>query len=240
MQGSRGSSAHSLDDPRRATTGGSSTSGASERTTANAQPCQSARPLRERPSRPPRTPRHHRGCQPAAPLAPALAPPHDVPVAVGLVVHAHGVLPRGSLGTWGTRSVPRCRRRCHGQLAPPERTTQERVKPRLAGLVQMRRRGLGPPPGSPGPGPQPAHSTCGSVQIVEERHRKASSGKLAARTSAGRPWRITVDCARGEHDSVVRPWDSAAATSAWGTRRPAEPEGLRDQPAPSVRVHAVR
>src|SRR5215218_8883342 len=33
----------------------------------------------------------------------------------------------------------------------------------------MRRRGLEPPPGYPGPGPQPGAGKCRSVQILQER-----------------------------------------------------------------------
>src|SRR5215217_6586667 len=39
----------------------------------------------------------------------------------------------------------------------------------MRGLRSMRRRGLEPPPGYPGPGPQPGARKCRSVQIVQER-----------------------------------------------------------------------
>src|SRR6187431_3352616 len=42
-------------------------------------------------------------------------------------------------------------------------TVGERRKPRCAGLSLVRRRGLEPPPGYPGPGPQPGASTNSAI-----------------------------------------------------------------------------
>src|SRR3954447_26271353 len=46
---------------------------------------------------------------------------------------------------------------------PQRRAGREREKPRQAGLFEVRRRGLEPPPGYPGPGPQPGASTNSAI-----------------------------------------------------------------------------
>ena len=45
--------------------------------------------------------------------------------------------------------------------------------PQVRGFRTMRRRGLEPPPGYPGPGPQPCHPSVRSVQIVPGRPERA-------------------------------------------------------------------
>ena len=52
---------------------------------------------------------------------------------------------------------------------PPAWALRERETPRRAGLFPMRRRGLEPPPGYPGPGPQPGDPSVLCVQIASER-----------------------------------------------------------------------
>src|SRR5215208_5258573 len=51
-----------------------------------------------------------------------------------------------------------------------DREAREREKPRRAGLLEVRRRGLEPPPGYPGPGPQPDSGGVLSVQTALDRH----------------------------------------------------------------------
>jgi hypothetical protein len=52
---------------------------------------------------------------------------------------------------------------------PGDRLAPEREKPRHAGPSLMRRRGLEPPPGYPGPGPQPGASTNSAIGAGEGR-----------------------------------------------------------------------
>ena len=49
---------------------------------------------------------------------------------------------------------------------------------------------------------------------------------------AWRHWRITVELAPGEHEILVRAWDSSAATQPEERRDAVEPEGLREQRPP--------
>ena len=50
---------------------------------------------------------------------------------------------------------------------------------------------------------------------------------------AWRQWRMTVDLAPGEHEILVRAWDSSAATQPEERRDTVEPEGLREQRPPA-------
>ena len=50
---------------------------------------------------------------------------------------------------------------------------------------------------------------------------------------AWRHWRITVDLAPGEHEIVVRAWDSSAATQPEEGGGAVEPEGVREQRPPA-------
>ena len=50
--------------------------------------------------------------------------------------------------------------------------------PDLRGLRSMRRRGLEPPPGYPGPGPQPGNSTVISVRCVPDRPYRPAAGTM--------------------------------------------------------------
>src|SRR5829696_6161456 len=65
---------------------------------------------------------------------------------------------------WATRMWPSCQRALSEKVAPHRRGRPgEREKPRRAGLSGVRRRGLEPPPGYPGPGPQPGASTNSAI-----------------------------------------------------------------------------
>ena len=61
-----------------------------------------------------------------------------------------------------TAGKPRRRRRSRTRTRPAQATFQKE-KPRLCGAFAMRRRGLEPPPGYPGPGPQPGASTNSAI-----------------------------------------------------------------------------
>jgi len=56
---------------------------------------------------------------------------------------------------------------------------------------------------------------------------------------AWRQWRITVDLAPGDHEIVVRAWDSSAATQPEGEAGLWNPKGYVNNARPRVRVHAV-
>jgi sulfite oxidase len=56
---------------------------------------------------------------------------------------------------------------------------------------------------------------------------------------AWRHWRITVDLAPGDHEIVVRAWDSSAATQPEGAAGLWNPKGYVNNARPRVRVHAV-
>src|SRR5829696_2679773 len=72
---------------------------------------------------------------------------------------------------WATRMWPSCQRALSEKVAPHRRDRpREREKPRRAGLFEVRRRGLEPPPGYPGPGPHPDSGGVLSVQTALERH----------------------------------------------------------------------
>ena len=55
---------------------------------------------------------------------------------------------------------------------------------------------------------------------------------------AWRHWRITVDLAPGEHEIVVRAWDSSAATQPEDEAALWNPKGYVNNARPRVRVHA--
>jgi len=84
---------------------------------------------------------------------------------------------------WATDlGLPGCgpvlRGRCQRMWPPPLAVAREREKPkspatRHAGLSEMRRRGLEPPPGNPGPGPQPGEAGVISVHCVPHRPDRA-------------------------------------------------------------------
>jgi sulfite oxidase len=57
---------------------------------------------------------------------------------------------------------------------------------------------------------------------------------------AWRQWRISVDLAPGEHEILVRAWDSSAATQPEDEAALWNPKGYVNNARPRVRVHAVR
>jgi sulfite oxidase len=57
---------------------------------------------------------------------------------------------------------------------------------------------------------------------------------------AWRHWRATVDLAPGEHEIVVRAWDSSAATQPETEAALWNPKGYANNARPRVRVRAVR
>src|SRR5215207_1814518 len=85
----------------------------------------------------------------------------------------------------------------------PARPTNEKA-PRLAGLSPMRRRGLEPPPGYPGPGPQPGASTNSAIGA-----RAVASIALPTRL----PDNSSVTLA-GAGVSQQRRWSPVVATEA--------------------------
>jgi sulfite oxidase len=56
---------------------------------------------------------------------------------------------------------------------------------------------------------------------------------------AWRHWRITVDLAPGEHEIVVRAWDSSAATQPEDEAALWNPKGYVNNARPRIRVHAA-
>src|SRR5688500_7257721 len=56
---------------------------------------------------------------------------------------------------------------------------------------------------------------------------------------AWRHWRITVDLAQGEHEIVVRAWDSSAATQPEDEAALWNPKGYVNNARPRIRVHAT-
>ena len=56
---------------------------------------------------------------------------------------------------------------------------------------------------------------------------------------AWRQWRIVLDLAPGEHDIVVRAWDSSAATQPESEAALWNPKGYVNNARPHLRVHAV-
>ena len=58
-------------------------------------------------------------------------------------------------------------------------------------------------------------------------------------TWAWRHWRITLDLAPGEHEIVVRAWDSSAATQPESDAALWNPKGYVNNARPHLRIHAV-
>ena len=56
---------------------------------------------------------------------------------------------------------------------------------------------------------------------------------------AWRHWRITVDLAPGEHEIIVRAWDSSAATQPEDAASVWNPKGYVNNARPRVRVRAA-
>jgi sulfite oxidase len=56
---------------------------------------------------------------------------------------------------------------------------------------------------------------------------------------AWRQWRITLDLAPGEHELIVRAWDSSAATQPEDEAALWNPKGYVNNSRPRIRIHAV-
>ena len=81
--------------------------------------------------------------------------------------------------------LPGDRKGCVELPDPARRAYQETKKPRNAGLSRMRRRGLEPPPGYPGPGPQPGNPGVISVQCVQIVQNVRGSGHIGRNGRSG-------------------------------------------------------
>ena len=57
---------------------------------------------------------------------------------------------------------------------------------------------------------------------------------------AWRQWHITVDLVPGEHELVVRAWDSSAATQPQDEAALWNPKGYVNNARPRIRVRAIR
>jgi hypothetical protein len=103
--------------------------------------------------------------KPLRPLPATLAPANHESSAVGVVVDAHRAPGWGTGGEHGCSPV--AIGRCREKLPPSKRSRSRTTKaPRTRGFQKVRRRGLEPPPGYPGPGPQPCNPGVRSVQCV--------------------------------------------------------------------------
>jgi len=92
--------------------------------------------------------------------------------------------------SWGSHPLPHRLYVLSRKPAPPQVVNaQDAKKPRKHGAFPMRRRGLEPPPGYPGPGPQPCHSGVRSVQCVHIVQNVREFGRIGRN---GRP-----GCCRG-------------------------------------------
>ena len=76
---------------------------------------------------------------------------------------------------------------------------------------------------------------------LARRRRDLVAGGAARRPRpwAWRHWRTTVDLAPGEHEIVVRAWDSSAATQPEDEAALWNPKGYVNNARPRVRVHAA-
>jgi hypothetical protein len=151
--------------------------------TMRSEPCGSdnngfgrgSEPDRRRPTR--RSSYHQRregnrfGLGPEAPATAAavVLPADDVLAAGRVVVDAHpGLLGLGA--NWGRKAPPIAKGVVTRNSPPPRRARpNQRKSPATRGLYDMRRRGLEPPPGYPGPGPQPGNPGVRSVRCVPDR-----------------------------------------------------------------------
>src|SRR4051794_24934725 len=96
--------------------------------------------------------------EPPRALPALLAPSHPPPLLARIEVDTHDTPPRATRGPH--ICGPDVKRRCHEKVAPCHRRRPERRKPRERGLSRVRRRGLEPPPGYPGPGPSTLSPGC--------------------------------------------------------------------------------
>ena len=77
---------------------------------------------------------------------------------------------------------------------------------------------------------------------LARRRRDAGRRRSCSTTSAAwawRHWRITVDLAPGEHEILVRAWDSSAATQPEDEAALWNPKGYVNNARPRVRVRAA-
>ena len=162
----------------------------------------------------------HRSCaQPArrrsvVSAAVPLVPAHDPTLAARIELDAHGSTLLGQ-----PLAAPLPLASCHENLPHPGgRNRPGTKKPRKCGAFTMRRRGLEPPPGYPGPGPQPCNPGVRSVLCVHASRTStdldttdvmddldvAADVATAARTRVRR-WRrsLSVDLATSRRWTLV-------------------------------------
>ena len=96
--------------------------------------------------------------EPPRALPALLTPPRPPPLLARIEVDTHDTPPRGH-----TSVAPMPRRDVTRKWPPSQRRPRNDESPANAGLSRVRRRGLEPPPGYPGPGPQPGASTNSAI-----------------------------------------------------------------------------
>ena len=110
-----------------------------------------------------------------------LVPADDPTLAARIELDAHDTTLVGQL-----LAAPPPLESCHENLPhPPLATPTGTKKPRKCGAFTMRRRGLEPPPGYPGPGPQPCNPGVRSVLCVHIVQNVRESGRIGRNGRSG-------------------------------------------------------
>src|SRR3954451_24698442 len=196
-----------------------------------------------------------KGCRPEVLLAWAmdgepLSPVHGAPVRV--------VVP-GYIGARSVKWLERVEIRrppWHGYFQEvayrllPEDGTPGPGKGMPLGLVALNADILSPADGATvaaGPVEVRGHAFAGGERHVARVDVSLDGGATWAQAEllddlgpwAWRQWRITVDLAPGEHEILVRAWDSSAATQPEDEATLWNPKGYVNNARPRVRVHAA-
>jgi len=173
------------------------------------------------------------GIEAAAPSLPAVPPPDDELASLGIEPHAHHGPPTVGV-TCGPLLESMCQRPLPRKLTHPGATRHRTTKhksPATRGLRVMRRRGLEPPPGYPGPGPQPGNPGVISVRCVPDRpYRPGARTIRTHRTIWMLPRRLPPNRPRRPARAGS---DPASATQGPGSGRRRPPQ------APCARPPAV-